>query len=546
MRPLKIGLMLDSVRCDKYVHELALWGKSQANLEISHLILHPRRPNSRFGGLGELRRLPEKVLFRIIRSIEKVILLRSSAHRDHYRSFDLGKIAAQVIGIEPLVSRSGHVYRFSDEDVDRVRSLGLDLLIRCGQGILRGSILRASRLGIVSFHHGDNRVNRGGPAGFWECYYQWPETGFIIQRLTEELDAGEVLVRGAFATRYYYSLNQAHVYKKSVSHLKNLLARVAATGRLPEPDPTPKPYSNRLFRSPGLLQCASYACKLLYRVSVKALANVLPRERWGISVLSGKWNEAVFWRAREALPPKGRFWADPFLHTRAGRTFCFVEDFVYEAGRAHISALEIVGTKIVERGVALKEPFHLSFPFLFEHLNELYMCPETCAAGQIRVYRCTNFPLEWKLEKVLMKDVCAVDTMLLGKSGKWWMFTTIDESGTDDHCSELYLFSSDSPLSTTWTPHPQNPLRIDPRGGRNAGLIIEGERVFRLAQCQGFDRYGHSLLAYEIKELSESRYAEALVATIAPNFRRGLLGTHHLSTDGKTTVIDHVSHSFAL
>src|SRR2546429_3233758 len=84
------------------------------------------------------------------------------------------------------------------------------------------------RFGIISFHHGDNRINRGGPAGFWECYYEWPQTGFIIQRLTEELDAGDVLVRGSYATRYYYSLNQAHLYKKSNTHLKNLLARITS------------------------------------------------------------------------------------------------------------------------------------------------------------------------------------------------------------------------------------------------------------------------------------------------------------------------------
>ena len=174
------------------------------------------------------------------------------------------------------------------------------------------------------------------------------------------------------------------------------------------------------------------------------------------------------------------------------------------------------------------------------------MCPETCASRQLRVYRCTAFPLKWQLEKTLMDGVSAVDTMLFHKGGKWWMFTTIDESGAGDHCSELYLFSSDSPLNTKWVPHPQNPIRIDSRGGRNAGLILEGEKIFRLAQCQGFDRYGHSLLAYEIKELSESRYVEDLVATISPNFRKGLLGTHHLSTNGKTTVIDHVSRSIGL
>ena len=551
MKMLKVGLLLDSVHSDKYVYDLAVWGKSQADINISHLILHPRHGGSLLDKLRDLmlrRRLhllPARAVFRAILFAEKFLLRWSVAHKDHYSSIDLTDAVDRVVEIKPIVSRSGYVYRFSDGDIEKVKALCLDLLIRCGSGILRGDILRASRLGVVSFHHGDNRVNRGGPAGFWECYYKWPQTGFIIQRLTEELDAGEVLVRGFFETRFYYSLNQAHLYKKSLTHLKHFLGKAALTGELPPIDRLPTPYSNILFRVPTLAQCFIYAGKLLNRLSIKAFAELLMlRERWGISVLSAKWNEAAFWRSSEVPLPKGRFWADPFLWSHDGKTFCFVEDFVYKTGKAHITALEIDGTRIVERGVALKEPFHLSFPFLFEYQGALYMCPECSESGQVRVYRCTDFPLKWQLEKVLMNGVSAADTMLFQKAGKWWMLTTIDESATGDYCSELYLFSSDSPLSTTWIPHSQNPIRIDSIGGRNAGLIIEGERIFRLAQCQGFDQYGHSLLVHEIKEISESCYVEEKVAKINPKFRKGLLGTHHLSTDGKTTVIDHVSYSF--
>jgi len=261
-------------------------------------------------------------------------------------------------------------------------------------------------------------------------------------------------------------------------------------------------------------------------------------------VLSAKWDEAVLWRSTAAPRPTGRFWADPFLCTRDGKTFCFVEDFVYKTGRGHITALEINGTKIVEHGTALTEAFHLSFPFLFEYQGELYMCPEAHQSGQIRVYRCNEFPLQWELEKIIMEGVSAVDTMLFRREGKWWMLTSIDDSGTGDYCSELFLFSSNSPLSTSWIRHRQDPIRIDSCGGRNAGLIIEGDKIFRLAQCHGFDRYGHSLVVHEIKEISDSRYVEERVAKISPDFRKGLLGTHHLSTDGKTMVIDHVSYSF--
>ena len=551
VKKLKIGLLLDSLHVDKYVHELALWMRGQEDIELSCLILQVRPDESLPARLLKLllkggpHVVAAKILFRITVGIEKLLLRRSDPHRDHYRTCDLSGLAVAVVEIRPIVSPSGHVYRFSEGDVAKVKALELDLLIRCGQGILRGEILATSRLGVLSFHHGDNRINRGGPAGFWECYYRWPRTGFIIQRLTEELDAGEVLVRGHFCTRHYYSLNQAHVYKKALAHLKRLLKQIASTGVLPQPERAPALYSNALFRTPNLAQCIAYGGKLLARTAVKAATRLLMlRERWGISVLPARWDEAVLWRSTAVPAPRGRFWADPFVWAHNGSTYCFVEDYVYQRGKAHISALEIKGTEVVDRGIALKEPFHLSFPYLFEYQGALYMCPETGESGQIRVYRCTDFPLKWELEGVLMEGVSAVDTMLFQKDGRWWMLTSIDESGAHDHCSELYLFSSDSPLSTRWAPHRLNPIKIDSCGGRNAGLIVEGEKILRLSQCQGFDRYGHSLQVNEIREVSDSRYVEEPVTRIDPSFRKGLLGTHHLSTDGRIMVVDHISRSF--
>src|SRR6266699_3020659 len=524
MKPLKVGLLVDDTFSNKYDYELALWAKDQANIRISHLIVHLRRD-------PQLRRLANtfltqgpcvllsKILFRLIVSLENLFLKRSSIYGDHYKTFDLSKLV---------------------DEIEKIKALDLDVLIRCGTGILHGDILHASRLGIISFHHGDNRINRGSPAGFWESYYEWPQTGFIIQRLTEDPDAGEVLVRGSFRTRLFYSLNQAHLYKKANIHLKRLLNRIALTDKLPSADNTPNPYSGIHYRTPKLHQSIAYGFKVLKRIAVRKIPRMLTRgERWGISLLSSRWDKAVFWRSTEVRIPRGRFWADPFLYSYQGRTFCFVEDFVYKAKRAHITALEITGTEVVERGIAVKEPFHLSFPFLFQYKGGLYMCPECFESGQIRIYRCVEFPLKWELQTVAMEGVSAVDTLLFEKEGKWWMLTSLDESGTGDYCSELYLFSSDSPLDTNWTPHPQNPIRIDACGGRNAGLIIEGEKLFRVAQRQGFDQYGQGILVYEIKKISESIFVEELVSEINPAFRRGLRGTHHLSTDGRTTVIDH-------
>jgi hypothetical protein len=123
--------------------------------------------------------------------------------------------------------------------------------------------------------------------------------------------------------------------------------------------------------------------------------------------------------------------------------------------------------------------------------------------------------------------------------------TSLDRSGMGDHCSELCLFHADSPLAGEWTPHPQNPLYIDTDMGRNAGLIMEGGRIFRAAQRQGFDQYGEGLALFEILMLDEHHYAERKLTDIEHDYLDRSLGSHHISSKGNITVVDYKMHSFA-
>src|SRR5690348_1571592 len=166
MKALKVGLLVNSTFSDKYVYELALWGRDRADIKISHLIVHSRLGGSKLGRLATmlLKQGPfvvlSKILFRLIVAAETLLLKSNDVHRDHHRMFDLRELVGEIVTIEPIVSRSGFVYRFSAEDVEKIRALDFDVLIRYGSGIMRGDILRASRFGIISFHHGDNRINR--------------------------------------------------------------------------------------------------------------------------------------------------------------------------------------------------------------------------------------------------------------------------------------------------------------------------------------------------------------------------------------------------
>jgi hypothetical protein len=165
------------------------------------------------------------------------------------------------------------------------------------------------------------------------------------------------------------------------------------------------------------------------------------------------------------------------------------------------------------------------------------MCPDTHEAREIRLYKCTEFPLKWELYRVLKTGVSATDTMIFKRDGTWWMFTNVDSSPLGDHCSELHIFSADTFDAADWRPHPLNPVMIDSTRARNGGLLFEGDAVFRVFQVQGFDRYGESMGIAEIKTLDAEHYAETPVCTLPARFMPGLEGAHTYSyTPGLLTL----------
>jgi hypothetical protein len=196
-------------------------------------------------------------------------------------------------------------------------------------------------------------------------------------------------------------------------------------------------------------------------------------------------------------------------------------------------------------GVVIDEPFHLSFPYLFEHDGGVFMCPESSENRDIRIYRCVDFPLKWQLEKIVMSGLSAADTMLFERHGKWWMFTNIDPAETGEICSELYVFSAESPFADTWRPHAKSPVVFDAACTRNGGLLVDGDEFFRVSQRQGFDRYGNGSQINQVMTLSDEIYEERCIAHIDPVFKKGLLGTHHLHSSSGITVFDSLSETTA-
>jgi hypothetical protein len=511
---LRIGLLQDSVYANRYTRDLIVWAGQQDDLEISHLIT-----------LGETAR-PSNAGLKSIQAVEQPLLRKYYAGR--YRQH------LSESRIDDLIPRT-----LSADELGKLRASRCDVLLYCGSRSITGDILKDAPLGVLSLHYGDGG---GGPAGFWESYLEQPVTGFRIQRLT--LSGADVLLRGSYPTKWFFLMNQASLFTKVYAQLKNLLKKVARERSLP-PAHESVPYPEPSLRAPSTADCLAYLGKVTGRLIRKGGSPLIRyRQRWSVSIASGDWKHAVLSQAKPLALPPGRFLADPFLRQHQGKTYCLVEDFAYSKGIGWISAMEIQGQNSTSPEAVLVEPFHLSFPFMFEFNGTIYLCPECSASGQIRLYRSIEFPHKWEFVKAIMNDVSAVDTMLFEKRGRWWMLTNLDPTREGDFGAELYLFSADSPLSDSWEPHPANPLKIDPLGGRNAGLLRDGEKLFRAGQVQGFDRYGAGIRLFEITGLSQDKYEERLVSEIQPTFRKGLLGTHHISSVNGLTAVDSIHREF--
>lgn len=155
--------------------------------------------------------------------------------------------------------------------------------------------------------------------------------------------------------------------------------------------------------------------------------------------------------------------------------------------------------------IVLKEPFHLSYPYVFQWQNEIFMVPETFQTKSVRLYRATSFPLEWTLCKTLLDGCEFVDSSLVRFQDQWWLFA--GHGMPPSRSDTLEVFYADELLGS-WTKHPSSPV-VAGNGhvARPAGrVLVVGDELLRFTQdCD--PTYGRQVHAFQIK-LTRSTYQE--------------------------------------
>jgi hypothetical protein len=545
MQPIRIGILCDA-GCKFAPWEMRLFERiaNDTRFSIVALVVDARtQPPSR----GRLAKIMDLTLWR-----RRFASLPLTAANDLDRRFagrdkpaDAPVFSALLPSLPRVTvtpERRRHVDLFSDADANAVRDQKLDLLLRHGFGIIKGPILTAATFGIWSFHHADNGVNRGGPPGFWEAARGEPVTGVTLQVLTPELDGGEVIARAWYSTRANAARNRSHIMEESVELIWRELGRLAEA-RAPRTEPSGL-YDNPLFVAPRPAEALRYLGRRLGNVvaGLKHTHRVKRRMRphmWTLAFGKGDIRNTALWRVREVDPPDNRYWADPFLIEKDGTHYVFYEDFDYAQNRAWISVGRLAGDQFEVIGTALDAGYHMSFPYVFAHEGEIYMLPETVAKDCVEVWRATSFPTRWERHATALHGRSAADTTLFRHGGAWWMLTNIATPAVGDHCSSLHVFRVDGPDLKSVEPHPHNPVVIDSRVARNAGrpFVADG-KLYRPSQNNSHGVYGYGFNLMEVTALSLERYEERLAHKAEPNFKPGLVGTHHVDQCGDRFVID--------
>ena len=338
-------------------------------------------------------------------------------------------------------------------------------------------------------------------------------------------------------------LNRLRALRKGMTFFKRLLERLTLDRdtwppMLPATLPVPADYP----RVP--VPTLSALARLTWRLASSWVTNRIPSrrqlEQWQIAYYFTDEDElgCRFERVRYLVPPEDRFWADPFAVEYQGRYFIFFEELLWLAPKGRLAAIEVFeDAEPGEARVILEQPYHLSYPFVFDWEGALYMIPETAKNRTVELYRCEEFPHRWHLHQVLLDNINAVDATLWWGRGRWWMFANVAEPGVDNNNDELHLYWSATPFGP-WTAHTRNPLVSDVRCARPAGpLFSRGGKLYRPSQDCSV-AYGHSILINRVENLGEDGYRETAVDRIAPGWRADALRVHTFCENKRLRVID--------
>lgn len=270
------------------------------------------------------------------------------------------------------------------------------------------------------------------------------------------------------------------------------------------------------------------------------MANII-KDLFDKAFLGGEWSVALKRKDEEIYLVQNEghkdYWiADPFLYKRGGKCYLFCEKYLRRKSKGVIGVFEINDDlSLNDLGVAIDEPYHISYPHVFEIGNYLYMIPESSGARTIDLYICDSFPLKWRKIKTLENDLYAVDSNTFIKEGQRFLITYVYQNRVP--FLQVYVFDDVNLALELVCVH-----EYDDNVGRGAGnIFFEDGVAIRPTQNQKM-KYGESLLFNEM-QFSGNVYCENIrhelkVDDIKSNGRKRYKRIHTYNSLDELEVVD--------
>jgi len=507
-RRIRVGVTLDGRRVARWKRDVIAGLREVEGAELALVVLAPGA-RARKRGLADL-------LLRVYGAVDRRIF---ALEPDPLEIVDVSGLIAGVATVERRTAGSAA----AGVEVDVAIMLGAETHV----------LLDAAPLGVWTYRHGLGRERADDVPYLRDVKERRLASHVALVRQSDQV----VLAHSTIRTDLVSMQRVRSAALLRCRHLAGRLLRDLCDGAEPVAQ-SAAPVTAEPAGELAVAEVLSSVGRIPARLLLRRLFNTFWQEQWLLVVrpVEDGSPPISFVGARLHRPPRGGDWADPFPIRADGRSWLFFEEIPWRGAHGHIAVAELgEAGDLHDRRVALETPYHLSYPFVFEHGGAHYLLPESRTSSATTLYRARDFPDGWEPFCVLA-DAALYDPTLLHHDGGWWLYGTIAHLG-ESQDDELHLFYADD-LEGPWHAHPRNPVVSDVRGARPAGpLIRDGSRLLRPAQdCSG--RYGRAVVFKEVLELSRSAYREAEVARLEPDWLVDNLATHHYALGERWAATD--------